>query len=212
VRVATTAEELMANPPEWDERILPDLRAMMRETLGRELPIAVTEINSHWSRAFRQEASPDSLLNAIWWGDVLMRMVREQIGISTFWSLTSKDDQGGWGMVGKYGERPTYFTFALFARMGDQLVYTDVGGDAGEPVGALAALRDDGALTILLSNRSAEEQRLTFAVDGRAAEWQSVEGWRIDAENLGDPMQGDLPSPGGEVLLPARSLTLLVLQ
>ena len=53
----------------------------MMETTGREYPIAVTEVNSHYTKTFGRPASPDSLPNALWWGDVFMRMLRTQVDI-----------------------------------------------------------------------------------------------------------------------------------
>lgn len=215
IRVPATAAELLANPPEWDEKILPDLRALMVETVGHELPIAVTEISSHWSRAQREEASPDSVNVAIWWGDVFMRMVREGVDLVAFWTLTSRDDQGTWGLVGKYEPRPTYYTFALYSRFGDDLVWAEVGGDGAETTGALAAWRSDGALTVMLSNRGEMSQTFTLAVENlpqAAAALQVREIWRLDAEQMGAAVAGALPQPGETIELPARSLTLLVLQ
>ncbi len=215
----TTAAMLLANPPEWDEKIIPDLRALMVETVGRELPIAVTEINSHWNRAQRQEASPDTLVNAIWWGDVFMRMARAGVDLVAYWSMTSRDDQGTWGIVGKYGSRPTYYTFALYSRFGDDLVYAEAAGsDAAGPesaTSALAAWRDDGALTVMLSNRGDESETFTLVVENlpaAAAGAQVAEVWRLDAEHKGTAVEGDLPQLGGEITLPPRSLTLLVLR
>jgi hypothetical protein len=215
IRSTTTIDELMANPPEWDERILPDLKALMVETIGRELPIAVTEINSHWNRAQRQEASPDTVANAVWWGDVFMRMLREGVDMVAFWSLNSRDDQGAWGIVGKYGERPTYHTFALYSRFGTDLVHASVGGEAAASVGALSAFREDGALTVMLTNRSAAAQTVSLAVENlpaAAASAQPVELWRLDADNPGVLDAGALPALGESIMLPAHSLTLLVLK
>ena len=56
---ATTIDQLRAQPPEWED-ILAALRAEIREITGKDLPIAVTEVNSHWSKAYGGEASPDS--------------------------------------------------------------------------------------------------------------------------------------------------------
>ncbi|MBN1965502.1 MAG: hypothetical protein JW910_12705, partial [Anaerolineae bacterium] len=56
----TSIEDLRENAPEWSE-ILPRLRALIEETTGRtDLPVAVTEANSHWSGNANGEATPDS--------------------------------------------------------------------------------------------------------------------------------------------------------
>ncbi|MGL4651483.1 MAG: hypothetical protein ACRC1H_18905, partial [Caldilineaceae bacterium] len=213
IRTRTTADELMANPPEWDERILPDLKALIREVVGRDLPIAVTEVNSHWNRALNQEASPDSLLNAVWWGDVFMRMLREQTELVAFWSLSSRDDNGGWGIVGKYEPRPTYSTFALYSKFGDDLVYAEAGGEAVAQVGALASWRADGALTVMVSNRGTMPVTLTPTIENLPGDSLVVtEVWRVDESHLGTLVEAPLPTIGEPMEIPARSLTLLVLQ
>lgn len=62
--VDTAAEALFANAAEWDT-IIPALRALVLETTGRELPIAITEVNSYYTKAFGRPASPDLLPNAL---------------------------------------------------------------------------------------------------------------------------------------------------
>jgi hypothetical protein len=204
--VDTKPEELFANAPEWDA-IIPALRALMVETTGRELPIAVTEVNSHYTKAFGRPASPDSLPNALWWGDVFMRMVRQQVEIVNFWTLVTNDSQGGWGVIGRHAERPVFHTFMLYQQLGTQLV----AAEAGLPgVQALAALRDDGALTLMVSNLSATAQEATLQVEG--VDFAGAQVWRLDAEHMGVPVDGETVENGGAITLPPESLSLYILQ
>lgn len=206
--VTTPLDDLRTNPREWDSRIIPDLRELMREVAGREFPIAVTEVNSHWSKIIRRDTSPDSLANAIWWGDVLMRMIRQKVDIVTFWSLVTGSDQGGWGMLDRYEERPVYHTFVLFSRFGQELLHAASGN---EEVNVIAARRADGALTLMISNMSLEPQMVTLTLDN-AGEGGTMEAWRIDAEHLGDALDAETVAGGGELTLPPLSLTLYVLE
>ncbi len=204
--VDTTAEELFANAAEWDT-ILPALRELILETTGRELPIAITEVNSHYTKAFGRPASPDSLPNALWWGDVFMRMLRQQVEIVNFWTLVTNDSDGGWGILGRHTERPVFHTFMLYQQMGTQLV----AADAGLPgVQALAAQRDDGALTLMLSNLNSTAQAATLQVDG--ADFASAEILRLDADHMGTRVEGETVANGDPLTLPPHSLSLYVLR
>jgi len=84
---STTIEDLRDNPGEWDV-IIPNLRALIRDTIGRDLPVAVTEVNSHWDIRSGGETSPDSEYHAIWWADVLGRMIRQQVEIVNYFNLS----------------------------------------------------------------------------------------------------------------------------
>jgi hypothetical protein len=119
---ATAIDDLRANSREWDA-IIPKLRADIREITGRDLPVAVTEVNSHWSAAIGGEATPDSFYNAIWWGDALGRMIRQGVAIVAHFALQSPNAYGGWGLLARYEARPTYYVYQLSQRFGQELVY-----------------------------------------------------------------------------------------
>ena len=202
----TTVEELLGNPPEWD-RIIPNLRRAIRQHVGQDLPIAVTEINSDWTHAIQGEATPDSFANAIWWADVLGRMIQNKVDMVTYFILVTRDEQGGYGLLEGYGPRPTYHVYQLYRRFGSQLVYAS----SGDPdVGLYAATSPDGPLTILAVNRSGEEKRLplwlqNFNSDGPA------QRWRLDQENGFQRLAPRRIEAGDELLLPPRSASLYAL-
>ena len=97
------------------------LRATIREETGRDLPVAVTEFNSHWSQAVSGEATPDSFFSAIWLGDVLGRLIRQKVDIANQFLLVS-GNESGFGILEKYGPRPAYYTYQMYKMFGDQLV------------------------------------------------------------------------------------------
>jgi hypothetical protein len=115
---AATVEELASASAEWDE-IIPYLRGLVIEKTGRELPIAVTEVNSHWSNAIGGEATPDSYMNAIWWADVLGRMIKNQVDIVNYFSLQSHPSIGGYGLFSRSEPRPTYTVYQIYQQLGE---------------------------------------------------------------------------------------------
>ncbi len=204
--VPTTVDELLANPPEWDA-IIPNLRRAIRKYVGRDLPIAVTEVNSDWTHAIQGEATPDSFANAIWWADALGRMIKHKVDIVTYFILVTRDKQGGYGLLEGYGPRPTYDVYQLYKRFGDYLVYAS----SGDPeVSVYAARRADDVLTLLFINRSDEEKRLplwlqNFNIAG------SVQIWRLDEANGLHNLDPIEMKNGDEVALPPRSASLHLL-
>ncbi len=204
-----TAEELLANPPEWDRRILPYLRATVREATGRDLPLAITEVNSHWSGATGGEATPDAYLNAVWWADVLGRLIRQRVEIVAYFALQSPAQMGGWGLFGRFDVRPTYGVYRLYARMGDRLL----GGGSGIEGVSLTAARDSGsgALTAILVNRTTETVSATLRIPG----WQSVQAaelWRLGEDGLPRRYPGLWIEDGSRIELPPTSVTLYILK
>lgn len=103
--------------------------------------------------------------------------------------------------------RPTLYTFRMFKPFGDQQVYAASGV---ENVTVYAALRDDGALTVMAINLGEAEQTVTIDLAGVSP--VEVEIWLLDqghsAEGLGvQPWPAD-----GTVTLPAQSVTLFVVR
>jgi len=47
--------------------------------LDPALPLGVMEINAYWSHASGGQTTPDSLAGAIWWADVLGRLIRHRV-------------------------------------------------------------------------------------------------------------------------------------
>jgi hypothetical protein len=129
------------------------------------------------------------------------------VEIVNFWTLVTKDSDGGWGILGRNAERPVFHTFMLYQQMGKQLVAADAGLDN---VQVLAARRDDGALTLMLSNLSPTAQAATLQIDG--ADFTNAAIWRLDATHMGTEVEGETVANGATLTLPPESLTLFVLQ
>lgn len=199
----TTIEQLRANSAEWDA-IIPALRGLIHEKTGRDLPIAVTEINSHWNKAIGGEATPDSFFSALWWGDVLGRLIRQDVDYVAHFALQSNTGQGGWGLLSRDDERPAYFVYQMYARFGDRLRFA--AAPAGD-VSLSAALDGEGTLTLMLVNLSDEAQTLPLQLDHFAPS-DPAAVWLFDAAHEASRLP-DVPLASGDtVTLPAQSMTL----
>lgn len=157
-----TIEELYASISEWDT-IIPALRSKILEYTSKEIPVAVTEVNSHWSNVVGQQASPDSFANAIWWAAVLSRMIQHEVEIVTYFSLQSNVNIGGYGVFGRYDIRPTYYVYQVYKNMGDKRVYSN---SVDEDVSIVASQCGDGDITVLMVNASNQEKNFPLTVYG----------------------------------------------
>lgn len=197
-------DELRQNAQEWD-KIISHARELIHEHTGRDLPIAVTEFNSAYDKSVGGEATPDSHYNAIWLADVLGRMIKNDVFIANEWALTAKGGAGGLGLIGALDLYPSYYTYQLYKKFGNELVYSS----SDDPdLSIYAARRKDGALTIMVINLSLEERTKTIQI---AAESQvRAETWLFDpahkAENMG------MSALSGPTTFPPQSVTLYILQ
>jgi hypothetical protein len=200
---------------EFDATI-PELRAMIRETTGRDIPIGLTEVNSDSNKSIAGEATPDSPFAAVWLADVIGRFIRHGEPVVAQYAFQMRDSRGGWGLLERTRVRPQYYVYQLYRHFGDELVYAAT----DEPdVMVVAARRSaDGALTLMAVNLgdAAVERplRLVGHPGGRAAVY------RIDETNLtnlpavpdGREAQPSLElADGAPLTLPPRSATLYVL-
>jgi hypothetical protein len=198
-----TREDLRTNTREWDDHILPSLREVIARLTGRDLPIAIAEINSSWANNLEGEATMDSLYNAIWYGDVLGRMIRGGVAIAAYWDFQRRDRS--FGLIAGSDVRPTYYTFQMYARFGETALHTE--SDVPD-LTVYAAQRADGALTVMVVNLSAQAQTAPLVLHGFTPAGQA-EAWRLDAEHNAEaiaPVALD-----GTITVPRDSLTLLVI-
>jgi hypothetical protein len=180
------------------------LRTLIREVTGRDLPIAVTELNSTPTAVMGQPASPDSHYNAIWYADVLGRLMNQDVWMVNQWVISQRST--GLGLINGFAIRPTLYTFRMFKHFGDQQVYAASGA---ENVTVYAALRADGALTVMAINLGDGEQTVTLDLAGVSP--VEAEVWLLDAEHNAENL-GVQPWPAdGAVTLPGQSVTLFVI-
>lgn len=206
-RPITTIEDLRENTAQWSE-IIPNLRAVIEETTGRtDLPVAITEANSHWSSNIEGEATPDSHYNAIWWADVLGRLIMEQSEIVGYFELQTQDARGGWGILARFDVRPTYYTYQLYQQFGTELLAAN---STVEDISIYAARREDGALTLMIVNLADTAQTTPLTIEGFVS-GEDIEVIRLDAEHNAEVIEEALLLDEGAVSLPAQSATLYII-
>lgn len=180
---------------------------MIRETTGHDLPVAVTEINSNWSHATGGEATPDSFYNAIWWADVLGRVIRQRVDIVAHFVLQTNDRASGWGLLARYDVRPTYYVYQMYQHFGNELVYAS---SDNPDVSIYASLRDDGALTIVIVNLGPEAQTKPLQLDSFESP-APAEVWLFGADHRAERTGEQTIASGDQITLPAQSISLYVL-
>lgn len=201
---SVTIADLRQQSREWAQTI-PYLRGLIAENTGRDIPIALTEVNTHWNQAVGGEATPDSHYNAVWLAELLGQMIRQDVLMVNHWMLTSQGGQGGWGLIGRDVLRPSYYVYQLYSQFGSEQVYAESGV---EDVSVYAARRDDGRFTIIIVNLADAEQAVTLPLpDGLAP---AAELWRLDMEQNPDaPQQVNWPADG-RLSLPPQSVSLWI--
>jgi alpha-L-arabinofuranosidase len=193
--------ELRENSREWDE-LIPYARGLIREYTGRDLPVAVTEVNSSYARNTGGEATMDSHYNAIWWGEVLGRMVKNDVEIVAQFDLTKE-----FGIVGKFDTNPMYYTYRMYQHFGTERIYAST----DDPyVSIYAAQRADGALTLMLINLNSEAATQSLTIDNFEMKGPA-EVWLFDAEHNAEQQAAVTLESESAVTLPPESITVYVL-
>ena len=106
-----TIADLRANTRQWTGEVA-YLRKVIRDTTGRDLPIAFTEVNSDPSNAILKEASPDSFYNAIWYADVLGQLMNADVFMVNQWVISQRSS--GLGLISGTEVRPTFYVFPMY--------------------------------------------------------------------------------------------------
>jgi len=198
-----TPPRLRENAVEWNQYVV-YLRSVIHEITGRDIPVAFTEINSDPSAVVSGVASPDSFYNAIWYADILGRLIQERVFMVNQFVLGG--NSGGLPMLYPGQIRPIYYVFQMYYRFGNEQVLATSGK---QYVDIFAARRPDGTLTLMVINMLDTEQTIPLKVEG--VNLSSADVWLFDAtHNAVDLGQQAFPADGN-VVLPAQSITLYAL-
>ncbi len=196
---AETVDQLRANPDEWDT-IIPDLHAVIKDATGHDMPVAVTEVNSNWDNG---ATAPNTFFHAVWWADILGRLIRQQVEIINYFTLFTKDSN--FGLLSRYDARPAYYVYQLYKQFGTQLLTS---ASTDQDISMTAAKKDDGSLTLMVVNRGPDAETVPISLKGFTPSG-AASVWLLDkdhkAENTGTQ---DLSA--GTLSLPAESVTLYI--
>ena len=160
--VAATVEQLRDSSLEFTT-LLDELRSVVQETTGRDLPVAITEINSHWNNATQGEATSDSHYAGVWWADVLGKLIYQQPYDVVYHDFQSAANRGGMGLMGRSDLRPSYFVYQFYQQFGDTLLARE---SSDEFVNIYAARREDGAITLILTNLADDARDISLELNG----------------------------------------------
>jgi len=198
--VAPTIDDLRKNTREWDN-IIPTVRKIIRETLGRDLPVAVTEVNSSWAASTGGgEAALDSHYNAIWFADVLGRMIRQGVDYAAQYDVI-----GDFGLIDKYNVRPIYYVFPMYTRFGTERIYAS---SDNPTVSIYAAKRADGALTLMVINLGSQAAEIKLMLKNISS--ANAETWLFDKDHAAVVVAPTPLSAATNLKLTPESVTLLI--
>jgi hypothetical protein len=199
----TTIADLRENTREWPE-MTKYLNSLILEVTGREIPIAFTEVNTDPTSVSHGEATPDSFYAAVWYADVLGKMIEEKTFMMNHWVLAQRSS--GHGLFNGLEIRPTYYTFQMYKHFGLQQVHAS----SGVPdVNVYASVREDGRLTVMVVNLSDDEQHIPLKIEDRTPAEAQV--WLLDSTHNAEDLGIQSIPDEGVITLPAQSVTLYIL-
>lgn len=201
---APSIADLRQNTQDW-EPIIARLREDIHAHTGRAIPIALTEVNSSWAANSGGEATMDSHYNAIWWGDVLGRLIRQDVSIVAHFAIIGLP-ANRFGLMNNRAVHPVYYVYQLYQRFGVERVYAS----SDDPfVSIVAARRADRGLTLMIVNLESHPVEKTLRLENARA--ASAETWRFDAAHAAVPVEPTPLEAATRLALPAESMTLLIL-
>ena len=201
--------DLLASPARFDQQVA-QVRGWWRDPTvnpkghTREVPLLISEYGpSYMTNSPRNLTSQAA---AVWTADMLGHMLTQRIDMAAYFVLWGLNFHGVWDNRGKI--RPTYYTFLLFNQFGDRLVRAE-SDQALLP--AYAALRNDGALSLMVVNKSPDiTYRAAIELQGFTA-GAPAQLWRHDKATPGTQSAYDGPLAPLDVTFPPYSTTMLVL-
>jgi hypothetical protein len=199
-------DELLASSEEWDQ-IIPTLRKLIKDTTGQDKPIGILELNSNWTNASGGEGSPETFANALWFGDVLGRLIKQRVDMVGQFVLSQAPGGGELGLFARDDPRPIYYVYPMYRRFGRELVDASTDKDL---VSIYAAKRDDGALTLMVINRNGTEQSMAVQLNGFKP-GGAAEVYRLDESHNAEKIETQKIEDGTTITVPAYSMTLYVL-
>ncbi|MBM4413931.1 MAG: hypothetical protein FJ040_10885 [Chloroflexi bacterium] len=169
-----TRDQLRRDPVAWIESVN-KTRELLREYVGRDVPIAITEANSDWSGRVDRETGTNSFANALWWSDVMGRLISARCEIIAQFCLGAIPAQGI-GMFGPVsynsGSLPIYHCYQLLARLEGDLIHSSC-EDSG--LSFVATKSSKGRIVCHLVNQRDAPLSLPLTLQGSTA--TTAEAW-----------------------------------
>ena len=161
---------LLSSIDEWNY-LLPPLRQLIRQDLGRDAPIAVTEINS-----FPSNQAPSRGLAALWWANTLGTLMEQEVEYVAFFSTEGVDTPYPMFTTDGLRQTPMLRVMQVFSHLQHNLVPLQV---QQNPVG-LYATQDDTHQTVslLFVNTSAMTQSVQISAQNQFfgfSSWHNVD-------------------------------------
>jgi hypothetical protein len=201
--------ELLASTARFDRQV-EQVRGWWRDPVvnpkghTREVPLLISEYGASYVTSNPKNLTTQAA--AIWTADMLGHLVTQRIDMAAYFTLWGIENHGVWDNRGKI--RPVYYTFLLFNQFGSRLLRAE-SDQALLP--AYAALRDDGALSLMVVNKSPDTTyRASIELQGFAAA-APAQLWRHDKATPGAQLAYDGPLAPLDVAFPPYSTTVLVL-
>ena len=141
---------LLSSTNEWNY-LLPPLRQLIRQNLGRDVPIAVTEINSNSAKKV-----PTRGLAALWWADTLGTLMDQEAEYVAFFSAEGVDTPYPLFTTDGLHQTPMFRVMQLFSHLQHNLIPVAAQRD---PI-SIYATQDDThqVVSLLFVNKSAITQ------------------------------------------------------
>jgi hypothetical protein len=142
---------LMSSPEEWNY-LLPQLRQLIRQDLGRDAPVAVTEINTNPNGQV-----PSRGRAALWWADTLGSLMNQQVEYVAFFSAEGVNPPYPlFSSDASHQQTVMFRVMQLFTHLQQNLIPLQI---QHEPVGVYAT-QDDAHQTVslLFINKSGNNQ------------------------------------------------------
>jgi hypothetical protein len=131
-------------------------------------------------------------------------MIKNGVFMANEWYLAAKGGSGGSGLVGQYKPLPAYYTYLMYKKFGNELLYSS----SDDPnVTIYAAKREDGALTVMVINLSLQEQTKAIRIGDQTS--VQAEAWLFDPNHKAESM-GNMEL-SNEITLPPQSVNLFVI-
>lgn len=203
---------LAGSSNEWNYNI-PQLRQVIKRYVGRDLPIAVTEINTNPSAGATNNSAKDPSRGqaALWWADTLGTLMNQQVAYTAFFSIG--DVNTPYPLFTNQGKQETamFRVMQLFSHMQRNLVPLSIQHD---PI-SVYATEDDTRQTVSLMfvNKSSISQEAQIT---SMNQFLNVSSWRNQTISIaGNSIivltmhRGGAPATAYNYMVPAQDDTTI---